>query len=172
VPDALCLPHKNRGVLARAVRMAGSTPMCLDCFEGKAIIAPNRFFNAPAEEDFPLDQEVAVKAEQIRQPKKKEAHVGKFDNVNTVAMQNDRSDGMSVGDICKKHQVPIWFVYQKTKGSTNGAKPARAAKAAGGVRVSKVAVNGKPSTISGALEVLRTRRAEIDNAIAVLEGLT
>src|SRR5580704_16248888 len=47
MPDALCLPHKNRGAQVPAAKIVDGTPMCADCFAGKEILAaPSRFSEA------------------------------------------------------------------------------------------------------------------------------
>jgi hypothetical protein len=162
--DALCLPHKNRGFTALAHRLVNGTPMCADCFAGKEI-AP-----APkADEDFPLPAKVQQKADEVRERKT----MSKWSHVDLLALQNDRSDGKPVKEIAAKHKVPEWFVHQKTKAPENGARRATAVarvKSAGPREKKQIAVHAL-AEIAAAIDVLRVKRAEIDEVIEKLESL-
>lgn len=161
---SFCLPHKNRGAFVSAVRLVGTTPMCQDCFEGKPCEVVASRFTTPSIHARD-DQQVVGPAKEVKGGwrAKPEGFVSKHEGIDAVAMQNDRSDGMSVPDLCKKYSCPKWVVYQKTKG--NGTRPV--AKKTVATRNGKSGYGGHEDV----LIALRSQRDKISAAISALEGL-
>jgi hypothetical protein len=135
MPDAFCLAHKNRGVEVPATKIIAGSPMCADCFEGKAIESrPSRFAEASIHT---RGQDPEIKAggksygwgntgpktlpvkpeEKRRMPKMRT-------DLDWTAIQNERSEGASVAQLCKKYKVANSMIYTKTKASSNGTRVA------------------------------------------------
>lgn len=156
-----CRPCATRGIAKPATRvMVGGMGKCDECFRGQVepLVrdpdAPPLVMRAPAKK--PPD------------PKTEEVMPKRRTDVDWLAVQNDRSDGMSVADICKKYRVPNSQVYMKTKGAVGGGrKVPRPFKA----RVAATSTNGHSSDfdVAAAIAGLKARREKIDRLVAMLE---
>jgi transposase-like protein len=96
-------------------------------------------------------------------------------DIDWTAVQNDRSDGMSVKDICKKYGVNNPTVYTKTKAPAGKARarlskgPATTFKA----RTAAAKSNGTAPEVDlpAIIEALIARRDKIDRTIAALQEI-
>lgn len=134
--DALCLPHKNRNIEVPASRIVAGTPMCAECFAGKEIASvPSRFADAsihtrdddpeirPAEKSNGGRRLPGAKTLPVNPEEKKKMPKVRTD-LDWLAIQNERSDGVSVADLSKKYRVANSMIYTRTKAPANGNKVA------------------------------------------------
>jgi hypothetical protein len=137
---------------------------CEECFRGQVDPLP------PAVDPAPI---VMRAPDRFRKPpdrKTEEVMPKQRTDVDWLAVQNDRSDGMSVADICKKYRVANSQVYTKTKGAVGGGrKVARPFKA----RAAAASRNGggQDFDVEAAIASLKAKREKIDRSIAALEEL-
>jgi hypothetical protein len=93
-------------------------------------------------------------------------------NIDWTAVQNDRSDGMSVAEICKKYGVSNPTVYTRTKGPA-GKAPARLSKGPRPFKARAAAAkpNGHQADIDlpAIIRSLEARRDKINRTIAALQ---
>lgn len=146
MPDAMCLPHKNRNAQVRAVKLVHGVPMCADCFAGKPVETVASRFDSPSihardgqpADAAPSDHGYPQRSKTWRDCaggcgakvnpnnktgvcldcRKKETPMPNAVSENDrVAMQNARSDGQRIADIAKKFNVSEITVYKYTKGA-------------------------------------------------------
>lgn len=168
-----CRPCATRGIAKPATRvMNGGMGKCEECFRGQVDPLP-RAPDAP-----PLVMHAAEPTKEKAMPKQRT-------DVDWLAVQNDRSDGMSVAEICKKYRVPNSQVYTKTKGAVGGGRKVTPAEEKRGShvaaqkirrpfkgRAAAASANGHQEfDVAAAIAGLKARREKIDRSIAALEEL-
>jgi hypothetical protein len=98
-------------------------------------------------------------------------------DLDWTAIQNERSEGASVAQLCKKYKVANSMIYTKTKASSNGTRvagggakktiPARTSRIGGSVTPPKTALG----RFAPALDCLRSERDELNELIQKLEAM-
>lgn len=160
---ANCTFHAREGVEVVAHYRTSKGFACRDCMQGKPVQPAHTFTHGAPIATLPAELQQKIEARENPMPNVK--------NIDYVAMQNDRSDGMQISAIAKKYGCSNANVYLKTKGNGN-TKPGPAAKVARLPKPSIVTRSApeKSGSIAAAITELRARLNIIDELISKLEA--